>query len=66
MPGGSKRKVDNRMGLEETENNFEGTIRKGEGAQENKRNTGKNKVSAKDHDDGARESPIFSSQLSLR
>ena len=56
------------MGLEETENECEGTRGIGEGAPEGRKVTGyggdKKEASVNDH--GAEESPRFSSQLSLR
>ena len=63
---GPEAEIENWMGLEQTETNCEGSMGIREGAPESKKTTGKNKAPVNDHDHGARESPRFSSQLSLR
>ena len=54
------------MGLEQTETNCEGSTGIREEAPESNKTTGKNEAPVNDHDHGARESPRFISQLSLR
>ena len=66
----SKSETENWMGLEQTQTTLKGTRGNRGGAPESKDCTGKGddkeNASVNDHDHGSRESPRFSSQLSLR